>query len=473
MKVFDYLIVGNSILGLTTAYRLIQSVPHANIGIIGPPHRTGGATVAAGAMLGLFGEVTAASSAHKYDRACFQLAHQAQVMWPEFVNDINSQIKTEDAVQIHPHGTFILAHAQDTRDQSDYQTIRHALVTYREPYEDILPADIPGLSAEAAARATAGVYIPGERSINPISVLQALEQIFNNHPHVTRIHHTATRLRTKTSGHATIAGVTLDNGETLHADQVILAAGVECQTLLDTLPAIAGRIPHIMAGDGVAFVLDQQALGTEQIQHVIRTPNRTDACSLHVVPNVKDPHLLYLGAGNMIRWRPQPGASVGSATWIMQSGLRDISAHLSQARLLRFNQGNRPTTVDGYPLLGACTSIQGLWLLTGTGRDGFQRAPMLSQQIVSQLTGTRSATDFNTFAPERLPLQTCDQQQAIAQLQHNICDISHQPQAVTDLYAQLDTSLALPAATLLPILYRRWSADLLKHYLDAARQAHA
>ena len=82
---FDYLIVGNSVLGLTTAYRLSQLQPYAKIGIVGPSARISGATVAAGAMLGVFGEVTAAMYADEYDKAYFELAHQAQALWPDFV----------------------------------------------------------------------------------------------------------------------------------------------------------------------------------------------------------------------------------------------------------------------------------------------------------------------------------------------------------------------------------------------------
>ena len=90
-----------------------------------------------------------------------------------------------------------------------------------------------------------------------------------------------------------------------------------------------------------------------------------------------------------------------------------MSKHLNHARLLKFNQGNRPTTLDGYPLFGACPSIAGLWLLTGTGRDGFQRSPLLSRHIAKQLTGITNLTAaeqttralLDTFTPERSPIQ--------------------------------------------------------------------
>ncbi len=492
---FDYLIIGNSISGLTTAYRLAQLATHAKIGIVGPAARTGSATMAAGAMLGLFGEVTAENYADHYDRAYFELAYHAQSMWPDFIDEINSQVDPEDSVQIHPDGTFILFNTQDTHD---YHAILSTLQEYKEPYEVVAPEDIPGLAPEQSACTSAGIYIPRERSVNPIAVLQALEHVLKKNPAVTQINDTAVQLCTTQPDHMAMAGVRLSNGDLLHAGQVILAAGVGSQDLMDTLPGLAGRIPYLMSGDGVSFSLDQQALGSAQIQHVMRTPNRAGAYSLHVVPGVKNHRFLYLGAGNIMQWKPQSGTSVGNTACIMRNSLREISKHLGNARLLRLNRGNRPTTVDGYPLFGACTCIAGLWLLTGTGRDGFQRSPLLSWHMARKLTGTTTSSAaeqttraiFEAFSPERPPVQTCSQAQAIAQLQHDI-DRARQHKAdgiltaelqtclpdrlyaeISRVYAQLDTNLALPSMTLLPILCRRWPIDSLKSYLDAAKHCH-
>ena len=494
---FDYLIVGNSILGLTTAYRLNQLAPSAKIGIIGPTQRTSSATAAAGAMLGLFGEVTATRHTNQYDKAYFELAHYAQSVWPDFVAELNDQLSAEQAIRIHPNGTFVLRNTQDTHtdDSLNYQAILRALKEYNEPHETIEPQDIPGLAQEASARALASVYIPNERSINPMSVLHGLERVLHTKPPVTQIDGIVTRLCTA-KHHSAIAGVELLNGDRHSADQVIIAAGVGSQDLIDTLPTLQGRIPHIMSGDGVSFVFDQSALGPHKIKHVIRTPNRAGAYGLHLVPNIHDKDVLYLGAGNVMQWRPLPGASMESATWLMNSSLQSMSKHLGNARLLRFNQGNRPTPIDGYPLLGACSSISGLWCLTGTGRDGFQRSPALSEQIAKQLTdSTRCSTSaqttctiFDTFAPERLPIQTISQAESIVQLQKAILCAPHEIHSllprdlqtpvpeelhrhISSVYAQLNTDLALVSTAMLPLIYRRWSIDTVKAYLDTAQKA--
>jgi L-2-hydroxyglutarate oxidase LhgO len=58
MQTFDVLIIGNGILGYSTAYALFMEDPSLKIGIIGPSNCLAGATKAAGAMLGCFGEIT-------------------------------------------------------------------------------------------------------------------------------------------------------------------------------------------------------------------------------------------------------------------------------------------------------------------------------------------------------------------------------------------------------------------------------
>ncbi|GAA2325435.1 FAD-dependent oxidoreductase [Streptomyces kunmingensis] len=54
----DVVVVGNGIIGLSTAFELSQRAPDLRIAVIGPAAREGAASVAAGAMLNCFGEAT-------------------------------------------------------------------------------------------------------------------------------------------------------------------------------------------------------------------------------------------------------------------------------------------------------------------------------------------------------------------------------------------------------------------------------
>jgi protoporphyrinogen oxidase len=57
---YDVLIIGNGVVGLSTAYALATEEPTLNIGVIGPFDQLGAAIHASGAILGCFGEITKA-----------------------------------------------------------------------------------------------------------------------------------------------------------------------------------------------------------------------------------------------------------------------------------------------------------------------------------------------------------------------------------------------------------------------------
>ena len=61
MKIVDVAVIGNGILGMSTAFRINELDPNVRICLIGPDTYLNGATVAAGAMLGVHGEVTEAT----------------------------------------------------------------------------------------------------------------------------------------------------------------------------------------------------------------------------------------------------------------------------------------------------------------------------------------------------------------------------------------------------------------------------
>jgi glycine/D-amino acid oxidase-like deaminating enzyme len=68
--------------------------------------------------------------------------------------------------------------------------------------------------------------------------------------------------------------------------------------------------------------------------------------------------------------------------------------------VLRVTTGWRPTTADGYPLIGA-TSVPGLAIASGTRRDGFHLAPVIADHLVQILRGERGDPRFRPFSPER------------------------------------------------------------------------
>src|SRR4051794_8379919 len=89
MRTFDVVIVGNGILALSTAYALSQLDSKLVIAIVGPSSRHGGATAAAGAMLGCFGEVTKSTYQSEYTLKKLELSYKAKLMWNDWIMSVN------------------------------------------------------------------------------------------------------------------------------------------------------------------------------------------------------------------------------------------------------------------------------------------------------------------------------------------------------------------------------------------------
>lgn len=135
---------------------------------------------------------------------------------------------------------------------------------------------------------------------------------------------------------------------------------------------------------------------------MIRTPNRAFACGLHCVPRGED--MLYLGATNILSERPKNHALISDVQFLLDCAVDQLNIDLHSAEIISIQVGNRPIPADGFPLIGEC-GMQGLWLATGTYRDGLHQSPLLAAYIADCLTNIKSTSlDLSSFNPVRAPL---------------------------------------------------------------------
>jgi hypothetical protein len=97
----------------------------------------------------------------------------------------------------------------------------------------------------------------------------------------------------------------------------------------------------------------------------------------------------------------------------MRGAMEQINSNFYRAELIRVNIGWRPSTQDTYPLLGK-TSISNLIVASGTKRDGFHMAPLISERIVAMLYDEPVDERFVCFSPERTPIRSLTREQAIS-----------------------------------------------------------
>lgn len=392
----DVVVVGNGSLGLSLGLTLARR--GIRVAVLGRPHRPGAASSAAGAMIGTFGEVTTTLLKSEYGRTKLDWAYQASKLWPEWLAGLAPDGDGDGSDLLTADGTVVLLNTVGLPeiDTQNYKAIRTALVEYGEKYEDVDPEDVEWLDAEPTARPLQAMFLPNEHAVNSHELLVRLERAFLA-AGGTLIAEQATRVD---QGGGRVRGVELESGTVLSAGQVVLAAGAATQTVLDTVPELAARIPRLISGYGVSALVDTED-GTSP-RSVLRTPNRAFACGLHVVP--RGSGQVYVGATNIISPEPRETALISDVLFLLNCGNRQIRRNLGESGLRKIQVGNRPVALDGMPLLGE-TGLDGLWMMTGTYRDGLTLTPLLAREMTAALLGEETSIDLGLFGPVRAPIQ--------------------------------------------------------------------
>ncbi len=417
-----YVIVGNGIIALTSAFRLLKKLsPGDTITIIGPQARVGSATLAAAAMLNSFAEVDAYSLRSEADIFHFELSHLATQMWPEFERELIDAAgeKLPHACakcQVHSggcfeKGTYIVNNtASDELDDRNFDAIVKACTDFNEQFEFVDPANIPNYAPATDCRASRAILIHNEGWLNPRIVIEKLDAILTNHEQVIVKNGQVERLG---KVHGEIASVLLEDGEEIAGDVFLIANGASAGNLIKRSEL---GIEHQPLFYGVGVSLEIKAPGYAH-KKCIRTPNRGGACGIYSVPlfqshdKIND-HIL-IGASNFISPEPFFNGRVASVAHLMESAIREINANFFDAQLVRVNVGWRPTTQDTYPMLGG-TSIKNLVIATGTKRDGFHLSPVISKNIAAVMCGEVVDERLGMFAPERKPIRDISREDAIA-----------------------------------------------------------
>ena len=84
----------------------------------------------------------------------------------------------------------------------------------------------------------------------------------------------------------------------------------------------------------------------------------------------------------------------------MRNAINEINNNFYAATLIKTNVGWRPTTQDTFPLLGK-SSLDNLFIATGTKRDGFHNSPVISENIASLMRENKAINkEFQIFNPE-------------------------------------------------------------------------
>ena len=480
MKIVDIAIIGNGVLGMSTAFRLNELDPSASVALIGSDTYLNGATVAAGAMLGVYGEVTEATLKSKPALAKFEMALKSQGIWPDWVDRINNHLPCESKINIK-YGTHIILNSQASkRETRNFDAVIHCLEKYQAAFEYCSPDHIPGINPVDTHRALRSMYVPGEGTINPIKLLNAFKEINQNEKMFDYVNSTVIKIEVVNDVNKKI--VTAD-GQIIHAKNIVIAAGSYSSQLIKQLPQVNEHTPLVLSGVGCSLILKSPE---SKLETVVRTPNRAGACGAHYLPYDKNNGVVYLGASNSVRMDPQINPRLADTNYLMHWGMQQFDQSLYNSEILKINIGNRPITVDTFPLIGS-TNVDGLWILTGTFRDGVQDSPLLADMIANEILFDKNILN-HPFSPMRRPIQTLSKQEAIDEVVEHYISAGYEhgmdlPKIgwefrlsnmmktwVSDLYDELGTSYGIPPEVLMMLNQTKGALPDIKKYfknLDA------
>jgi glycine/D-amino acid oxidase-like deaminating enzyme len=177
-----------------------------------------------------------------------------------------------------------------------------------------------------------------------------------------------------------VTGVTTHE-ETLHTDEVVIAAGVNSVALLKSL----GMVLRL---DQPAGLLVHTKPASEMLNGVVLTPK------LHVR---QSPEGRLVAGSDFGETDPteEPEAAANKI-------LNDLKALLEGGEsiaLERYTIGNRPTPADGFPLLGRPRSVPGLYL--AVTHSGITLAPVIGSIVADEILNDRRALSLARYLPDR------------------------------------------------------------------------
>ncbi|PAD89815.1 FAD-dependent oxidoreductase [Niallia circulans] len=361
-------VVGGGILGAATTFELAKR--GAEVIVIDREDR-GQATKAAAGIICPW-------NSQRRNKKWYLLAREGAKYYPSLVNDLhnyhslNTGYKKVGALSLHSDIAKLEAMKERTlKRKIDAPEIGDIDILSSSEAQSLFPLLAPGYMS---------LHISGAARVNGWALRNALMEA-SKQLGASFIHSSCTLLK---EGN-TIKGVKLSDNTSIYADEVVIAAGVWANELLEPLhlafdvKAQKGQILHIQLKDiqcsnwpVVMPPHDQYLLTLEDNTIVIgATHENTTELSPHVtiegIKEIIDKALLFA-----------PGLLEG--IW------REVKV------------GFRPFTNDFLPVFGRVKHYEGITLANGLGASGLTMGPFIGQQLAKFLLHSESDIDFSPYS---------------------------------------------------------------------------
>jgi glycine oxidase len=357
---FDVAVIGGGSIGLVCAWRLAQG--GARVVLFDRAQTGQEASFAAGGMLAPACETIVHPSADAPigQRAMFDLCCASRDAYPAFAAELLRE--TGDDIEL----------CLENSPTADWRTpgILFVAKTASDPrLGELLPH-----GAAQNWRDSPAIWLSSDGQVDTRKLASALREAATRSGVEIRENMTVSTLKIE---YGRVIGVG-DGQQTVRANQVLLCAGAWSGQISGVPPEIGAAV-RPLAGQMV------QLRGERRVAHVVYS----DGC--YLVPR-RDGRLLLGATTEEVGFRKQ--VTAGGVAKLIHAAC-ELVPELADAPLEGHWAGLRPVSIDGLPILGA-TSIAGLFVAAGHGRNGVLLAPSTGQLLSGLMLENREiAADFS------------------------------------------------------------------------------
>jgi glycine oxidase len=364
----DVLIVGAGVIGLAVGWRAASRGLRVALVERGKPGH--GTTHAAAGMIAPIAE------AHPAEPALLALGRRSADAYPAFVAEL-AQLSGIDPLY-RQAGTVLVA--RDADEAAALERERAAREQLGLPVRRLLPSQARDLEPALAPSLRLGLEIPDDHAIDPRQLAPALADAVTACGGLMR---TGVEVQEVIVRGDRVVGVQLRDGERIHADAVVVAAG-PWSSALPGLPDHA-QIPSRPVKGQIVFLHDPS--GTGLLSRVIR---------------MQPGYLVPRGDGRYVLGASMEERGFDSTVTAgpIHDLLRDAIEIVPGVRELVVDElvtGIRPGSPDNLPLIGS-GALDGLFWATGHHRNGILLAPVTAEIVAGLLSGSIGVPDELTSA---------------------------------------------------------------------------
>lgn len=355
---YDVVVIGGGLVGLACGWRASQR--GLSVLIVERDHPGSGASHVAAGML------APVTEANFGEQELLRLNLAAVRRWPSFAEELGAA-----AILYRQSGALVVA-----ADRDDAEELRRLHDFQRSLGLDagwLVPSECRRLEPALSPRCAGGILAPQDHQVDPVSVVRALA---------------ATGVE-RLEGAAVVAvgpdSVTLASGRSIHAEQVVVAAGSWSGSGIDGLPPIPVR------------PVKGQLLGLR------REPERPLAG--RIVRTLRC-YLLDRGDGRVVLGgtMEEQGFDVTStvdAVYRLLEAAYEVLPDVSELEFVEARAGLRPATPDNMPLIGRSEERDHVIFATGHFRNGVLLTPVTADAVAALLVGAEPEVDVAPFSPQR------------------------------------------------------------------------